>query len=116
MDPITLAIVGALAKVGEEAVKDAYHALKAAIKSKYGARSEITKAVDSLEKKPTSPSRKDTLHEEVVSARANEDPNLVKMANEILTKINSGQINVSQTVEGNHNIFTGTGDITIKKD
>jgi len=116
MDPITLAIVGALAKVGEEAIKDAYTTLKTAIKAQFGSKSELAKAVDSLEKKPTSPSRKETLHEEVVSAQADKDPRLLKAASEILTKINSGQINVSQKVTGDKNIFTGTGDITIKKD
>ena len=116
MDPITLAIVGALAKVGEEAIKDTYNALKAAIKAKFGPKSEIVQAVDSLEKKPNSPSRKETLHEEVVNVQADKDPKLLKVANEILVKLNSGQINVSQTVTGDHNIFTGTGDINIKKD
>ena len=116
MDPITLAIVGALAKVGDEAIKDAYTALKTAIKAKFGPKSEIIKAVDSLEKRPTSPGRKETLHEEIVSAKADKDSNILKAANQILTRINSGQINVSQTVTGDHNIFTGTGDINIKKD
>ena len=116
MDPITLAIVGALAKVGEEAIKDAYHALKAAIKAKFGSKSELVKAVDSLEKQPASAGRKETLHEEVVSAKADKDPELLKAANQILTRINSGQINVSQTVTGDRNIFTGTGDINIDKE
>jgi hypothetical protein len=115
MDPITLAIIGALSKVGGEAFTDAYHALKNLIKAKYGAKSELIKSVESLEKKPESPSRKETLHEEVVSAKADKDEKILKVANEILTKINNGQVNVSQTVTGNDNVFTGTGDITIHK-
>lgn len=116
MDPITLAIIGALSKVGGEAVIDAYQALKNLIKANYGQKSELAKAVESLEKKPESPSRKETLHEEVVSAKADKDSKILETANEILAKINSGQINVSQTVTGDKNIFTGTGDITINKD
>lgn len=115
MDPITLAIVAALSKVGEEAVKDAYQALKTLITAKFGPKSELVKSVESLEKKPESPSRKETLHEEVVSAKADKDAKILKVANEILAKINNGQVNVSQTVQGDNNIFTGTGDITINK-
>lgn len=116
MDPITLAIMGALSKIGEEAVKDAYQALKKLIKAKYGPKSELVKSVESLEKRPESPSRKQTLHEEVINAKADKDAKLIKAANEILARINSGQINVSQTVTGDNNIFTGAGDITINKD
>jgi hypothetical protein len=116
MDPITLAVVAALAKVGEEAIKDAYKALKDAIKAKYGAKSGIVKAVDSLEKNPSSEGRKQTLHEEVSSAHADQDAKLLEIAKELMKQSVPGQVTVSQRVTGDRNVFTGTGDITIKND
>ncbi len=60
MDPITTSIVAALAvgvagsakQVGHKAFVDAYDALKAAIKNKYGIDSNIAQAVTKLEQEP----------------------------------------------------------------
>ena len=60
MDPITTSIVAALAvgvagsakQVGQKVLVDAYDALKAAIKNKYGIDSNIAQAVTKLEKEP----------------------------------------------------------------
>jgi hypothetical protein len=57
VDPITLAITTALANLGQEVIKDAYNALKAALKQKFGVRSEIVEAVDKPEEKPDSKAR-----------------------------------------------------------
>jgi predicted Ser/Thr protein kinase len=46
MDPITTAIVTALAtNLGKDAIKDGYEALKAAIKKKFGDDSDVVDAV-----------------------------------------------------------------------
>jgi hypothetical protein len=115
MDPITLSIVGALSKLSENVIADAYQALKAAIAQKCGVDSEMIKAVDNLEKKPDSPGRIETLKEEVTAARLEEDPDLIKAADHILSTLkdfsNSGTV-VNQTVTGNQNIFSGTGNVT----
>jgi hypothetical protein len=115
MDPISLAIIGALAKLSEGVIADAYQALKAAIAHKCGLESDVVKAVENLEKKPDSTGRKETLQEEVVAAGVDQDPGLVKAANALLSKLKEvpeGQTIIKQTVRGNQNIFSGTGDVT----
>lgn len=88
MDPITLAIVSALGKLGENVIKDAYDALKAAIAQKCGVDADLTKAVEEVEKKPTSTGRKETLKEEITAAKADQDPELLKLAKTLLDKLN----------------------------
>ncbi len=70
MDPITLAVVAAVtagvAKVGEQAITDAYAALKELLKRKFGAESKVMKAAEEVEANPQSKSRPATLSEEVV--------------------------------------------------
>jgi hypothetical protein len=115
MDPITLAITGALAKLGESVIADAYQALKAAIAQKCGVDSDVTKAVENLEQKPDSTGRLETLKEEVVAAKVDQDPDLLKAANALLSKLKdfpAGQTIINQTVMGNKNIFSGTGNVT----
>ncbi len=58
MDPITTAIVAALAALSKDAIKDSYNALKSALKKKFGSESDLVDAVDKLEKKPDSEGRK----------------------------------------------------------
>jgi hypothetical protein len=58
MDPITTAVVAALpalaSDVAKSAVKDAYDALRAIIRGRWGETSPVAKAVDALESDPTS--------------------------------------------------------------
>ncbi len=46
IDPITTAIIAALANLSKDAIKDGYGALKAALKKKFGAESDLVDAVD----------------------------------------------------------------------
>jgi hypothetical protein len=95
MDPITVAIVAALAagvtggatRVAQQAIVDAYGALKDALKKKFGDRSEVVKSVESLEAKPDSNARKELLTEEVAAAKADQDSDILKAAQDLLTKI-----------------------------
>ena len=87
MDPVTLAIVTALANLSQTAVQDAYTAFKAAMQKKYGVKSELLEAVDKLEQKPESKARQGVVQEEVVSAKANQDSELLITANKLLEKI-----------------------------
>jgi hypothetical protein len=108
MDPITTAIVTAIAtNLGQGVVKDAYEALKSAIKQKFGRDSEVVSAVDGLEKKPDSAGRKATLEEEVKNAKVSEDSEILQLAQELLKKINSeqtGTSNYSNQVAGDMKI------------
>jgi hypothetical protein len=116
MDLITHALVAALAKLAEPAVKDAYEALKGALARKLGAHSEASKAIQTLETKPESPGRQQTLAEEMRSSGATSDEELIQLAQALASAVQgktTGQATVYQRVEGDHNLVTGTGDINI---
>src|SRR5689334_17499960 len=109
MDMITLAIVGALAKLSETIIADAYQALKAVIVMKWGVDSDLSKAVKEVEKKPNSLGRQETLKEEVAAAKADQDPDLLKAAEVLLSKLKNQpdrELNLNQNVTGDRNIFS----------
>ncbi len=97
MDPITISIVAALAagvgggvaEVGKKVIVDAYTALTTALKKKHGVDSELADAVEKLEKKPDSPSRQGMVAEEVATAKAADDPQLQKLAQELIQALKS---------------------------
>src|SRR5260370_7954256 len=97
MDPVTTAIVAALAagaisaatEAGKKAVADAYEALKALLKKKFGHESELVKSVESLETKPDSTARKSLLQEEVTTAKADQDPDILLAAQALLYEVSA---------------------------
>ena len=112
MDPITTAIVTATAAVGSSAIKDSYSALKALLKKKFGEKNDLVEAVNKLEAKPKSEARKATVQEEVETAKANDDPEIVQLAQDLLDKIKEqpgGQqiINQTQTNTASGNTVSG---------
>jgi len=108
MEPITIAIVAALAsgmtKVGEKAIMDSYESLKNLIKRKFGAQSSVAKAVDELEAKPDSAGRKETLKEEMTAVKAEQDAELLKAAQLLLEKIKAqpGGTQIIQQATGSY--------------
>jgi hypothetical protein len=100
MDTITTAIVAALANLSKDAIKDGYAALKDALKKKFGETSDVVDAVEKLEKKPDSEARKATVQEEVETAKVNDDPDILKLVQDLLDKIKEqpgGQEIINQT-------------------
>lgn len=100
MDPITAAIIAALAALSKDVVKDGYNALKGALQQKFGSESDLVDAVDKLEKKPDSEGRKAMLQEEMEIAKAIDDPDLIGLAQILLDKIKEqpeGQQIINQT-------------------
>jgi hypothetical protein len=95
MDPITTAIVAALAagaasgatEIGKQALVDAYGALKAALKKKFGPDSDLADAMHKLEQKPDSAGRKALLQEEVAASQADQDADLLAAAQALLEQI-----------------------------
>lgn len=96
MEPVTFtAIVAALStgltagvgKAGEDALADAYQALKTTLKRRFGDEDAVVEAVDVLEKKPESESRKGMLREEVDRAAVDQDPEVLDMAQKLLEQI-----------------------------
>ncbi|MEH2136970.1 hypothetical protein [Nostoc sp.] len=113
MDPITTAIVTAVGTgLVKDVITDSYNALKAALKKKFGDKSDLVDAVEQLEKKPDSEARKATVQEEVETAKANDAPDVVKLAQDLLDKIKEqpgGQeiINQTQTNTASGNTVSG---------
>ena len=93
MDPISTAIVAALTagvtEVGKKVIPDAYDALKAALKKKFGDDGDVVEAVESLEKKPKSVGRQTTVQEEVAAANAADDPEVKKLAQALIEALQS---------------------------
>jgi DUF1680 family protein len=82
------------------AVKDVYNSLKELIKNKFGDKTDLVDAVDKLEKKPDSEARKATVKEEVETAKVNDDPEILKLAQDLLDKVKEqpgGQEIINQT-------------------
>jgi TIR domain len=116
MDAILTAIIVALGKLSETVVKDGYEALKAVIRRKFGEDSDLSGAVEKLEKSPTSSGRKETLKEELMAAKADQDDEIIQAAKallEMVKKLPGGQQIIQQTVTGDKNIFSGTGDVKV---
>ena len=97
MDPVTTAIVAALsagAVAGltdtvKTAITDAYNKLKGQLTKKHGKDSDIVKAVEKLEAKPDLKARKDMLAEEIATAKAEQDDEILTAANQILVLVKS---------------------------
>jgi hypothetical protein len=116
MDPITDAVVAALGKLAEPVVKDAYEALKTLIIRRFGAHSELTKAVATLEARPDSKARQEVLAEEMTTSDAVRDRELLRLAEALAANVRGAMVGtqtVSQHVHGDKNAVSGTGDITI---
>ena len=123
MDPIMLAITAALGNLGVTAINDAYQALKVALQKKYGVESDLVEAVNKLEKKPDSDGRREMLQEEIKATDASNDDGILKFAQALLEVVKSQpggesriQQIINQSVKGDHNIFSGSGDVTVKRD
>lgn len=114
MDPITTAIVAALGagvasgatKVAQQAVSDAYNKLKELLGKKFGAKSNVVKAVKELEANPKSEARKGVVKEEVAAVKADQDQELLQLAQSLLKNLKAipGGTQIIQTATGDQNI------------
>ena len=122
MDLVTIGITAAVGKLSEQVIRASYTALKGMIVKKFGKSSEIVDAIDKLEKNPNSIGRRETLKEEISDSQANQDEDIKKAAEILIEKIKGepdGQqiINhIQQSVSGNQNIFSGTGNVQVHLD
>jgi len=96
MEPVlTTALLSALAvgaasgvtEASKNAITDAYFAVKALLVRKFGPKSNLVDAVEKLEVSPASAGRKQVLQEEVDAAKADQDPEIVAAARELLSRI-----------------------------
>jgi hypothetical protein len=91
MDPLTLIVtavtagaVAASKDVAAQAVKDGYAALKTLLVRKFGQEADVAGAIEGVEKKPDSEARQAVLKEELETARAAQDADLVQQAQALL--------------------------------
>jgi hypothetical protein len=95
MDPITAALIAALAagvtsgitEVGKTMFVDAYNGIKALLKKKFGEQSRVVQSVAFLEDMLTSEASKALVHEAVVAAKADQDPELQQAAQALLAQV-----------------------------
>jgi len=118
MDPITSAIVlGIAGNFATDAVKAGYKALKDVLGKKYGEDSDLVEAVNKLEQKPNSEARKATVQEEVESAKALHDSEIVQLAQQLLHVVKEqpgGQQFITQTISNvRYAATSGTGKASI---
>ncbi len=117
MDPISAAIVAALAALSKDVIADSYKALKSALQKKFGADSDLVDAVDGLEKKPDSKARQAMVQEEVAATKASEDPELVQLAQQLLDRLKEqpgGQQIVNQTIgSATQSAISATGNASV---
>ena len=118
MDPVTIAITSAvLADLSKDTVKGSYKVLKDALKKRFGAQSDLADAVDKLEKRPHSEGRKATVQEEVSLAKVNDDPELLKLAQDLLDELkaqSNPQTLINQNISNvKYAATSGTGPASI---
>jgi beta-phosphoglucomutase-like phosphatase (HAD superfamily) len=119
MDQITSAIVlGVAGNFATDAIAAAYKSLKNALTKKHGQDSDLVDAVNKLEKTPDRDDRKATVQAEVEIAKANDDAELVKLAQDLLNQLKEqpgGMSAINQTVNAKYAATSGTGNATVSQ-
>lgn len=120
MDLITQAIFfGIAGNFATDAVKAAYKALKDALFGKFSQDSKLVKAVNDFEADPQSDAYKQVLQEKVAQAKANEDTQLLQLAQQVIKLVEEQPggkeaITINQNVQYVRNAATsGTGNASI---
>jgi hypothetical protein len=90
MEPITAAIVALLPELAtntvKSVVKDAYEALKAVIRRKWGDSGPI-KAISALEVDPESEAQAAVVQEKILAAKANEDAEVLQALHQLVEQM-----------------------------
>ena len=118
MDPtiatiVTAIVAGAAAAskdVAAQVVKDAYAGLKTLITGKFGDKTDVESAIQGVEKKPASESRKGVLQEELEDAQAGEAKDVVEQAQALLELLKEhGEVTYRAELKGSGAIAQGPG-------
>ncbi len=88
MYPVTVAIIAAVTagvasgagQVASQAMVDAYSALKEALKTRFAAHDDLTRAVDDVERHPQSMGYQRVLDEQITESGAGADPVVLESA------------------------------------
>ncbi|MGO1077256.1 hypothetical protein [Inquilinus sp. CA228] len=91
MDPITTAILAILPALASDmiqsGVKDAYEALKAVIRRKWGDAAPVSEAITAIEEDPTSKAQAAVLEEKVAAANVAEDPDVLEALRQLVEQM-----------------------------
>jgi len=121
MDPITSAIIAALAAgvtagltdTAKKLISDLYNSIKEKIKQKDGKDSKAIKAIKDLESEPDFAPYQSGLQHRVNELKLDKDPELISLATKLLSAIEQSQskanLQTIQNVYGNGNVVAGTG-------
>jgi hypothetical protein len=122
VDPITLIVTALVAgvaagatSVAEQTVKEAYAGLKDLIRRRFGDQGDVALAVEQLERNPDSSARQELLREELASASAGQDADVLQAARDLLALVRPN-IDTSQTATGRGAATVGDGNIAITGD
>lgn len=112
MDPISIITsaitLAASQNTSSSTVKDSYKSLKELIISRLGSSAYIDTAINNLEKKPDSLARREILSEELTTAKANQYPELVQHADELISLIGTDGIGINCNISQS-NIIQSAG-------
>jgi hypothetical protein len=122
MDPISIIIAaivaGALAAtqdVAAQAVKDGYATFKALLARKFGHKPDVADALEKVEQKPDSEARRALLKEELETAGAAQDAEVVRQAQALLDLLKESGLapgpSYQATLSGSGAIAQGKGAV-----
>ncbi|KXK10768.1 MAG: hypothetical protein UZ14_CFX002003155 [Chloroflexi bacterium OLB14] len=121
MDPITSAIIAALAAgvtagltdTAKKLISDLYNTIKEKIGKKHGKDSKAIKAINDLESEPDFAPYQSGLQQRVNELKLDKDSELISLATKLLSIIQESQskanLQTIQNVYGNGNAVAGTG-------
>lgn len=121
MDPITSAIIAALAvgatagltDTAKKLIADLYNSLKEKIQQKCGKDSKAIKAINDLENEPDFIPYQAGLKQRINELKIDKDPELVSLSTKLLSIVQQTQNNTSlkttQNIYGNGNAVAGSG-------
>lgn len=117
MEPITAAVMAALAKLSEAAISDGYQALKALLKRKFGDQSDIAVAAEKLEQDPQSEAWKAVLDEQAKKHEVSQDKDLREAVDDLLARLGEIGVKVEVTVRDQATAqgVIGAGKVEIKE-
>ncbi|MEU5324344.1 hypothetical protein AB0G67_47685 [Streptomyces sp. NPDC021056] len=95
MDPISAAIIGAVAAgllqgagdISQQTMVDGYRRLKNLLVGRFGDRSDVVQAVEAVETRPDSAARREVLAEEVGRSGAERDDEIAAAARDLLARL-----------------------------
>ena len=122
MDPLTVIIsaltAGAAASAKDvvgQAVKDGYAGLKALIVRQFGQKADVEAALEGMEKKPDSQARQGVLKEELETAGAAQDAEVIRQAQALLDLLKQHGLvsgpSYQATLKGSGAIAQGEGAV-----